>query len=73
MKFSTKDKDQDAYSSSCAQKFTGAFWYNSCYLANLNGQYLNGQSDKGMVWEEFRGKDSLKTSQIKFRPDYIKI
>jgi len=76
MKFSTKDKDQDLWSKNCAQEFTGAFWYKDCSQVQINGQYLKGPNDqprKGITWYTFRGHEySLKTSQMKFRPDYIK-
>ena len=76
MKFSAKDKDQEEDSRNCAQVFTGAFWYDQCLAANINGQYLNGENNqmhKGITWYHFRGSYySLKTSQMKFRPDYIK-
>ena len=77
MKFSTKDKDQDtAKTFDCAKEFTGAFWYKDCSGVNINGQYLKGPNDqprKGITWYTFRGHEySLKTSQMKFRPDYIK-
>ena len=76
MKFTTKDNDQDAHSSvNCAQHYTGAFWYKRCHQVNINGQYLGGQNDqsgKGLIWWKFKGLYySLKTSQMKFRPDYI--
>ena len=77
MRFSAKDLDQDANSgANCAQSYTGAFWYNACHRVNINGQYLKGQTNqhaKGMVWDGFKGHNySLKTAQMKFRPDYIK-
>ena len=66
MPFSTKDKDQDTSSSfNCATKFTGAWWYKSCYASNLNGQNY-GTSDptpygKGITWNAFSTPDlSLK-------------
>jgi len=76
MKFSTKNKDQDTTSKeNCAQTFKGAWWYQACHRSNLNGLYLKGETDQfatGMVWEPFRGHYyALKTSQMKFRPDYI--
>ena len=74
MKFTARDKDQDENTYNCAIKFTGAWWYNHCHCANLNGLYLAGKTDlyaQGMTWDTFRGQYySLKTTQIKFRADY---
>ncbi|XP_050088564.1 ficolin-1-like [Anopheles aquasalis] len=54
MKFSTKDRDNDEHSSEhCAQVHEGAWWYNACSDANLNGRYLNAQSYKSMIWYDF--------------------
>ena len=77
MTFSAKDRDQDATSGeNCAQSYTGAFWYNACNRVNINDQYLKGlnnQPAKGATWSAFKGHYySLKTTQMKFRPDYIK-
>merc|ERR1712183_156520 len=79
MRFSTKDKEQDIYPAEhCAQLYTGGFWYYRCHQVNINGQYLKGayssnQYAKGMVWNSWKGYNySLKTTQMKFRPDYIK-
>ena len=76
MKFSTKDKDQDTYGGNCAQEYSGAFWYYACHAANINGLYLRGQNNqygKGVIWGYWKDNYySLKTTQMKFRPDYIK-
>jgi len=37
MKFSTKDRDQDQNSNSCAESWTGGFWYENCYDAHPTG------------------------------------
>ena len=70
MRFSTTDKDQDTSGTiNCAVEYTGAFWYHK--FQYLNGE--NNQPSKGMTWYAFKGGYySLKTTQMKFRPDYIK-
>ncbi|KAM4021088.1 ficolin-1-like [Anomaloglossus baeobatrachus] len=73
--FSTKDQNNDKSSKtgqSCAEYFKGGWWFESCHLSNLNGEYLKGAHDtkgKGIIWFHFRGNFySLKSSEIKFRP-----
>ena len=41
MQFSTLDQDNDEWGRSCADTFTGAFWYRTCLAANLFGQYVD--------------------------------
>ena len=66
-KFSTKDQDNDVDSgSSCAVRFHGAWWYNSCYNSNLNGQY-NGTDDKGVEWQGVRHNYSMKKTLLMIR------
>jgi len=73
LSFSTKDRDYDNYSSgNCAVDKKGAWWYNSCYKSNLNGQYLPGKLDQneGMNWYTWKNSwYSVKSSQMKIRPD----
>ncbi|XP_071785580.1 ficolin-2-like [Asterias amurensis] len=69
MAFSTKDRDNDAYSSNCAEWY-GAWWYRACFDSNLNGRYLNESSaiTRGeMRWNGFSGSRSLKTTEMKIR------
>lgn len=40
MQFSTYDRDNDLYPTSCAQTYRGGWWYNQCHVANVNGLYL---------------------------------
>merc|ERR1712096_329910 len=69
MKFTTRDKDQDVHTGvNCAISYTGAWWYEACHCANLNGLYLAGENEmpaQGMTWETFRGQHySFKTTQM---------
>ncbi|XP_073504988.1 microfibril-associated glycoprotein 4-like [Phyllobates terribilis] len=69
MTFSTYDRDRDNSAGNCAANFRGASWYNACHMANLNGQYLNGQNKKhamGMTWKSWKGQDySMKACAMK--------
>ena len=69
MAFSTKDRDNDIWSSNCAVRYTGAWWYSNCQISNLNGKYLGRTSDnRGALWSGFRGSLSLKFTEMKLRP-----
>ena len=51
MKYTTKDNDNDQYSGgNCAVEWTGAWWYNNCHRANLNGHYGDDSFSKGINW-----------------------
>ena len=72
-KFSTKDRDNDSSSDSCATIRKGAWWFNSCESCDLNGQnYGSGESvasDTGIHWDNFGGGSiSLKSAQMAIRP-----
>ena len=69
--FSTKDRDNDASSSSnCASHRKGSWWYKNCYHSNLNGLYMNGKDNNaGMVWYHWKNNNkSVKRSEMKIRP-----
>ena len=72
MQFSTNDSDSDRESFNCAQMYKGAWWYNDCHGANLNGLYLNGSHSShgdGVNWSSFRGLYySLKRTEMKVKP-----
>ena len=70
--FSTKDKDNDARSNKhCAVKFKGAWWYNACHEANLNGLYHVGNDTGfaiGVTWFHWKGhRYSLQITEMKTR------
>lgn len=67
-RFSTYDKDNDMIESmNCAKEYKGGWWYYSCFHANLNALYKQGQQAPGtgqvVAWDQFRGNDySLRRS-----------
>ncbi|XP_054086453.1 fibrinogen C domain-containing protein 1-like [Zeugodacus cucurbitae] len=71
-KFSTYDQDNDNWSSNCAEKYKGGWWYNSCLFSNLNGEYLKGKQERynvGIDWEKWHGNNySLKYAHMEIRP-----
>uniref|UniRef100_A0A7N8WXR5 Fibrinogen C-terminal domain-containing protein n=1 Tax=Mastacembelus armatus TaxID=205130 RepID=A0A7N8WXR5_9TELE len=72
-KFSTFDKDQDAWENNCARRYLGAFWYNSCHCTNPNGVYRWGADSTlyaaGASWSMYKGENySMKTISMKIRP-----
>lgn len=64
MKFSTKDKDNDKWSSNCAVTYGNAWWHNHCVHSNLNGKFPTGRrrQSQTMRWGNF-----IKFSEIKIR------
>ncbi|XP_078492718.1 ficolin-2-like [Ciona intestinalis] len=71
IRFTTWDVDHDENSGHCAVRYHGAWWYRDCYHSNLNGEYLNCQTntDRAASWYHFRGfLYSLKFIEMKFRP-----
>ncbi|XP_019857924.1 PREDICTED: microfibril-associated glycoprotein 4-like [Amphimedon queenslandica] len=67
-RFSTRDNDNDVWYSNCAQKYTGAWWYNSCHYSNLNGHYFNTSiiNAKGIAWRHWKGSyTTLKFTEMK--------
>ncbi|XP_078686058.1 uncharacterized protein LOC144918846 isoform X2 [Branchiostoma floridae x Branchiostoma belcheri] len=69
MRFSTRDSDSDTSALNCAVTYIGAWWYNGCHHANLNGMYGNSDYGKGVNWVQFKGDtESLAFSEMKIRP-----
>ena len=47
--FSTRDRDNDAWSRNCAAVYGGAWWYKACFYSNLNGKYVLHTPEDGGV------------------------
>ncbi|XP_045156938.2 microfibril-associated glycoprotein 4-like [Mercenaria mercenaria] len=70
--YSTTDRDNDGYSTSCAKKYRGAWWYSGCHHSNLNGIYYNRANcprRKGIIWYHWKRTYyySLKDVEMKLR------
>ena len=70
-RFTTRDNDNDLWSgNNCAQQYTGAWWYNNCYLSSLNGHYFNTATAnvQSINWKTWKNAHiSLKFSEMKTR------
>ena len=70
--FTTKDQDNDSWSSNCAVRYKGAWWYDSCHYSNLNGLYHHGKhssSADGVNWYHWKRQNySAKRAEMKIRP-----
>ncbi|KAL3885230.1 hypothetical protein ACJMK2_025318 [Sinanodonta woodiana] len=49
LQFSNKDRDNDVGDANCAQDNKGGWWYNHCYMSNLNGVYGSSKNE-GLNW-----------------------
>ena len=67
--FSTWDRDNDD-GSDCSRSYHGAWWYNSCYMSNLNGKYMGPGvfNDISMNWKWASNGESLKSTRMMIRP-----
>ncbi|XP_074510064.1 uncharacterized protein tnxba [Sebastes fasciatus] len=67
--FSARDKDPDPLGIHCARAYMGGWWYKNCYKTNLNGLYGINSNNQGIVWIDWKGKDSsIPFTEMKFRP-----
>ncbi|XP_035670248.1 deleted in malignant brain tumors 1 protein-like [Branchiostoma floridae] len=74
-RFSTVDRDNDAWSSHCSRtRGQAGWWFNSCTHSVLNGRYLGNcvspcSAWQGVVWNHWKGEGySLKSVSMKIRP-----
>ncbi|XP_077454884.1 tenascin-R-like [Stigmatopora argus] len=67
--FSTRDKDPDSLGIHCSRAYMGGWWYKNCYKTNLNGLYGINTNNQGIIWIDWKGKDSsIPLTEMKFRP-----
>ncbi|XP_012939566.1 fibrinogen C domain-containing protein 1-A [Aplysia californica] len=73
--FSTKDRDNDLAHGpdswgrgDCAKGYHGAWWFNACHNAHLNGRWGSARAWTGLNWRSLTGDDSVSFSEIKIRP-----
>ncbi|PIK36952.1 putative ficolin-2-like [Apostichopus japonicus] len=68
--FSTKERDNDAYSNNCAVSYHGAWWYDDCYDSNLNGDYHASLNSYSSIYCYYiPGPDyNIKYTEMKIRP-----
>ena len=72
MKFSTRDNDNDKWSSGeCAETNHGAWWFYGCLYSHLNGRYHRNpvvSIANGTIWYHWKGwYYSLKFTEMKTR------
>lgn len=73
MAFTTQDQDDDRWSGgNCATDWGSAGWFNICFKANPNGQYIDSEKTndpKYLVWYHWKNSwVSLKSMKLMIRP-----
>jgi len=71
-RFTTYDADNDDWSSNCAQRYAGGWWYGACHHVHLNGVYFYPYESKPATaleidWNSIGNDKPLKKTEIKIR------
>ena len=66
--FSTFDRDNDTWASSCVLQDEGAWWYKSCTYSNLNGLHTSNISHKRIMWHNGSAFIYYPSVEMKVRP-----
>lgn len=76
--FSTIDNDNDnRYYDNCAEHYNGAWWFNNCFEAHLNGIYYHKGSHNnyfvrnGIQWNTIHVHSSLKHVTMMIKPTVL--
>lgn len=71
MMFTTKDQDNDRYSTNCSRIRFGGWWYKDCAYANLNGRYASSavKNPNYIYWYLWlsRTTEALKSTRMMIR------
>ena len=75
-RFSTPDRDNDAWGGNCAVYYYGPWWYNGCYCTLLTGKYYthghHPTPPHGIIWYTLKGWHySLRVAEMKIRPGQV--
>ena len=72
-RFSTPDRDNDAWGTHCAVYYHGPWWHKSCFYSLLTGKYYTSGGPwprpYGIVWYHWKmSYYSLRVAEMKIRP-----
>ena len=74
MKFSTEDLDNDRHMRNCAAENKAGWWFDSCYLSDLNGVYHIGWYSQtqstfadGIVWYTLKDSERYSVRKVEMK------
>ena len=62
MMFSTYDRKNDVYTSNCAARHGGGFWYKNCAICEVNSPLVGSADD--FTWDNLPGGRELQSSRM---------